>query len=126
MILVDTSIWIDHLRLGDPQLTALLHGGQVLAHPWVIGELALGNLTRRREILELLNGLPRASAATDAEVLAMIERHRVFGLGVGYVDAHLLAATLLTASASLWTRDKRLRAVATRMGLTGGAAPPAQ
>ena len=123
MILVDTSIWIDHLRTGDPQLTTLLQDGRVLAHPWVIGELALGQLTRRSEILELLRNLPHATVATDAEVLAMIENQRVFGLGIGYVDAHLLAATLLTAGAGLWTRDKRLDAVAAKIGLTTNELP---
>jgi predicted nucleic acid-binding protein len=123
VILVDTSIWIDHLRTGDPQLTTLLQDGRVLAHPWVIGELALGQLTRRSEILELLRNLPHATVATDAEVLTMIENQRVFGLGIGYVDAHLLTATLLTAGAGLWTRDKRLDAVATKIGLTTNELP---
>jgi predicted nucleic acid-binding protein len=123
VILVDTSIWIDHLRTGDPQLTTLLQDRRVLAHPWVIGELALGQLTRRSEILELLRNLPQATVATDAEVLIMIENQRVFGLGIGYVDAHLLAATLLTAGARLWTRDKRLDAVASKIGLTTNELP---
>lgn len=123
MILVDTSIWIDHLRSGDAHLTSLLQDGQVLAHPWVIGELALGHLTHRREILRLLQNLPSAVAATDAEVLAMIENRHVFGLGIGYVDAHLLAATLLTAGARLWTRDQRLAVVAAKLGLTSDELP---
>lgn len=114
MILVDTSVWIDHLRTGEPDLAALLQDGHVLAHPWVTGELALGHLARRSEILGLLGNLPQATAATDVEVLSLIARHQLFGLGIGYVDAHLLAATMLTAGARLWTRDKRLAAVATR------------
>ena len=112
MILVDTSVWIDHLRTGDPQLTALLQEAQVLAHPWVIGELALGQLSGRSEILRLLSNLPRATIATEAEVMTLVETRHLFGLGIGYVDAHLLAATLLTTGASLWTRDKRLAAAA--------------
>lgn len=117
MILVDTSIWIDHLRSGDSRLGALLQNGDVQAHPFVIGELALGNLTRRQEILGLLNNLPLARTATDSEVLAMIEARQLFGLGIGYVDAHLLAASLLTTGTGLWTRDKRLASVAVQLGL---------
>ncbi|HET6625453.1 MAG TPA: type II toxin-antitoxin system VapC family toxin [Nocardioidaceae bacterium] len=117
MILVDTSIWIDHLRAGDPELVGLLQDGHVLAHPWVIGELALGHLSRRGEILGLLHNLPQATVATDLEVLTLIENQHLFGLGIGYVDAHLLAATLLTPDARLWTRDKRLATIAVRDGL---------
>ena len=112
MILVDTSVWIDHLRIGDPQLTALLQEAQVLAHPWVIGELALGRLSARSEVLGLLSNLPRATIATEAEVMSLVETRHPSGLGIGYVDAHLLAATLLTTDASLWTRDKQLAAAA--------------
>jgi predicted nucleic acid-binding protein len=117
VILVDTSVWIDHLRIGDSELVALLQDGQVLVHPWVVGELALGHLSRRSEILGLLHNLPQAKAATDVEVLTLIDNHQLFGLGIGYVDAHLLAATMLTTGARLWTRDKRLAAVATQRGL---------
>ncbi len=117
MILVDTSIWIDHLRTGDRELGELLRDGQVLAHPWVTGELALGHLSRRSEILGLLHNLPQATVATDDEVLTLIDKRQLFGLGIGYVDAHLLAATTLTTAARLWTRDKRLAAVAVQHGL---------
>ena len=117
MILVDTSIWIDHLRVGDPELAAVLQDGQVLTHPRVIGEIALGNLSGRREVLGLLQNVPRATVATDAEVLNLIEARHLFGTGLGYVDAHLLAAALLTG-AGLWTRDKRLAAAASRIRLT--------
>ena len=117
MILVDTSIWIDHLRTGDPELGELLRDGQVLAHPWVTGELALGHLSRRSEILGLLHNIPQATLATDDEVLTLIDERQLFGLGIGYVDAHLLAATTLTTPARLWTRDKRLAAVAGQHGL---------
>jgi len=117
VILVDTSIWIDHLRTGDPELGELLRDGQVLAHPWVTGELALGHLSRRSEILGLLQNLPQATVATDDEVLALIDKRQLFGLGLGYVDAHLLAATALTTAALLWTRDKRIAVVAAQHGL---------
>ncbi|GFG73251.1 type II toxin-antitoxin system VapC family toxin [Mycobacterium botniense] len=118
MILVDTSIWVKHLRVGDPQLVTLLQDGHVLTHPCVIGELALGQLSRRSEILGLLHNLPHAQTATDAEVLNLVESRQLFGLGIGYVDAHLLAATLLTAGARLWTGDKRLATVAAQLRLS--------
>ncbi len=117
MILVDTSVWVDHLRLGDKTVAALLDSCRVLAHPFVVGELALGNLRQRRAILALLQDLPQANAATDQEVLHFIEQHALMGHGVGYVDAHLLASAQLTAGSSLWTRDKRLARVAQRLGL---------
>ena len=122
MILADTSVWIDHLRGGDPALTSLLQNGEVLAHPWVTGELALGHLAQRSEILGLLHNLPQATAATDVEVLTMVDNHQLFGRGIGYIDAHLLAATMLTTGARLWTRDKRLAAVAAQHGLASGNA----
>ena len=117
MILVDTSVWIGHLRGGDPVLAGLLDATEVLTHPFVIGEIALGNLRQRALILTLLHDLPRATVATEQEVLDFIDRHALFGYGIGYVDAHLLAAVRLTAAAGLWTRDKRLRAAAVRLGL---------
>ncbi len=112
MILVDTSVWIDHLRAGNAGLVALLDRAQVLAHPFVVGELACGNLRNRAELLRLLQDLPQATVARDTEVLYFIERHRLMGRGIGYVDAHLLATTTLTNPARLWTRDLRLAAVA--------------
>ncbi len=117
MILVDTSVWIDHFRTGDRELTSLLLIGRVLAHPLVTGDLALGNLSRRSEILGLLRNLPQAKSATEVEVLTLIDTRQLWGLGIGYVDAHLLAATMLTADARLWTRDRRLAAVAAQHGL---------
>ncbi len=116
MILVDTSIWIDHLSAGHATLAQLLERGLVLAHPWVVGELALGHLCQRRDVLGLLTSLPQAVVATMDEVLTLIERHQLYGLGIGYVDAQLLAATLLTTDAALWTRDRRLAAAASRLG----------
>ena len=117
MILVDTSVWIDHLRENDPALSALLGRRQILTHPFVIGELALGSLKQRDVILGSLRGLPRALVGTHEEVDAYIDQHALYGLGIGYVDAHLLAATSLTLDAQLWTRDKRLRGAATRLGI---------
>lgn len=116
MILIDTSIWVDHLRAGDRVLTQLLDDSRVLGHPWVVGELALGRLVRRGELLTLLASLPQAVVATAAEVLTLIDRHELYGLGLGYVDAQLLAATQLTPGARLWTRDKRLAAAAAHLG----------
>ena len=121
MILVDTSVWVDHLRKGDEALAALLDAVMVLTHPFVIGELALGNLRRREIVLSALSDLPRAAVATDAEVRHFIERHALFGRSIGYVDAHLLAATRLTAGAALWTGDRRLHGVAAELGLASTA-----
>jgi predicted nucleic acid-binding protein len=117
VILVDSSVWVDHLRSGDEILGRLLADGRVLAHPFVIGELALGALRRRDLILEALGDLPQASVATNQEVLGFIGGQKLHGLGVGHVDAHLLASAKLTAGVALWTRDKRLHAVAVRLGL---------
>lgn len=117
MILVDTSVWIDHLRAGEDRLVTLLDSTQVLCHPFVVGELACGNLRNRGEALTLFGELPRVAVATDAEVLYFIEQHGLMGRGIGYIDAHLLAAVSLAGPARLWTRDKRLGAVATDLGL---------
>ena len=116
MILVDTSVWVDHFRHGDDQLAALLTEGHVLLHPFILGELALGNLHQRKKILDLLQNLPSAIVAREAEVLEFIDRHALFGLGIGNVDAHLLAAARLNG-AQLWTRDKRLHKAAMILGL---------
>lgn len=117
MILVDTSVWIDHLRYGDVELTKLLNIGQVLTHRFVIGELALGSLQNRHIVLSTLQNLPQAAIASDEEVLHFIESHELFGTGIGYIDAHLLAAVRLSPGALLWTRDKRLLAESVRLGL---------
>jgi predicted nucleic acid-binding protein len=116
VILVDTSVWVDHLRAGDRTLVRLLENSQVLVHPFVIGELALGNVRQRANLLAELQNLPQAPVASDQEVLRFIELHELFGLGIGYVDAHLLAAVRLSAGSSLWTRDKRLLAIAVHLG----------
>lgn len=116
MILVDTSVWIEHLRTGNDDLGRLLESGAVLGHPWVVGEIALGHLDGRRQVLDLLGNLPQAARATDAEVLGLIEREELWGSGIGYVDAQLLAAGRLTP-ASLWTHDRRLAAAASLLGV---------
>lgn len=117
MILVDSSVWVDHLRTGEPSLVELLNNSQVLIHPFVVGELACGNLKNRKVVLPLLQDLPTVPVATDEEVLFFIERHGLMGRGIGYVDAHLLAAVVLAGTEQLWTRDKRLGAVAGAMRL---------
>jgi predicted nucleic acid-binding protein len=117
LILVDTSIWIDHLRVDNPALKTLLDAGRVLMHPFVIGELALGRMRQREMILAALSDLPRAELATDAEVLGFVDRQALFGRGIGYVDVHLLASVRLAAGAQIWTRDTRLRDVAEELGL---------
>ena len=117
MILVDTSVWVDHLRKGEPVLARLLEAGRVLAHPFIIGELALGSLRNRSTVIGALRNLGAATAASNEEVLAFIETQRLAGLGIGYIDAHLLASTRLTPGTSFWTRDRRLHAVAERLSL---------
>ena len=116
MMLVDTSVWIDHLRHGDAALTAALEAGQVWMHSFVLGELACGNLRSRVEVLGLLQALPPMPVSTDKEVLFFIDRHELMGRGIGYVDVHLLASARL-GGAQLWTRDKRLHTVAAELGL---------
>jgi len=117
VILVDTSVWIDHLRSNSDLLSKLLNAGGVLAHPFVIGELALGEMRQRGTVLDALSNLPRAELATDVKVLSFINRQSLFGRGIGYIDVHLLASVRLTAGAALWTLDKRLQSVADEFGL---------
>jgi predicted nucleic acid-binding protein len=121
VILADTSVWVAHFRSTEAALAELLDASLILAHPFVIGELALGNLGARDAVLTALLDLPAAVVATDSEVLDFIDRHALFGRGIGYIDAHLLAAARLTAGAKLWTLDKRLSLVADALGLA--AAP---
>jgi len=120
MILVDTSVWVDHLRASDSTLVRLLGSNQVLIHPFVVGELACGNLRNRTEVLNLLQDLPQATVATDREVLFLIGHHELMGRGIGYVDAHLLASVTLNSPAGLWTRDRRLRMAAETLNLAYG------
>lgn len=121
MILVDTSVWVDHLRHGDSRLRTELEHGRVLCHPVVIGELALGSLAQRQKVLAALQGLPRAGVASHQEVLYLIERERLFGSGLGYSDAALIAAVRLSLGSRLWTRDKRLHEVCCRLDIAASA-----
>lgn len=117
MILVDTSVWIGHLRAGDTRLIDLLERGEVLGHPAVVGEIGLGSLRQRDLVIESLQALPQAVPASDDEVMQMIGQHRLHGRGIGWIDAHLLASARLTPDARLWTGDKRLMAVAKTLGV---------
>ncbi|HEY2621165.1 MAG TPA: type II toxin-antitoxin system VapC family toxin [Acetobacteraceae bacterium] len=117
MILVDTSVWVDHLRMGDELLQDLLDRDQVLAHPFVIGELALGSIPQRAATLRQLLRLPAANVARHDEVMQLVEQQWLYGVGLGYADVHLLAATRLTSAATLWTRDKSLAAAADKLSL---------
>ena len=108
MILADTSIWVEHLRRSNSTFINLLDAGSVVTHPFIIGEIALGYLKRRDFILDSLRAMPQALTASNEEVLDFIDQHNLFELGIGYVDAHLLAAMRLNVGVSLWTRDKRL------------------
>jgi predicted nucleic acid-binding protein len=117
LILVDSSVWIDHLRQADGVLANLLNRARVVCHPFVIGELALGSFRARATIIGALQGLPRAAVAADDEVMAFIDNHSLHGRGIGYIDVHLLASARLTQGTTLWTRDRRLHAVAADLGL---------
>ena len=116
MILVDTSVWIDHLRRGNAPLVAALEAGNVLCHPFVIGELACGSLKHRAEVLGLLNELPQASLASHAEAMALIDARRLMGRGLGFVDVHLLASAIFDR-ATLLTLDKQLAQTALALGV---------
>ncbi len=116
MVLVDTSVWVDHLRAGVPRLSALLRGMEVLCHPFVIGELACGNLPDRDRTLALLRALPEVPAVANDRVLAFVARHRLFGKGIGLIDVSLLAACE-EAQLPIWSRDARLGRCASRLGL---------
>jgi len=116
VILADTSVWVHHLRSGDTRLVGALEAGRVCIHPFIVGEIACGDLKNRAELLGLLGHLPPATVATDAEARAFLERHKLMGRGIGFVDAHLLASAALSAAA-LWTHDRRLAAVATELKL---------
>lgn len=116
MILVDTSVWVDHLRRGDLGLVNLLERSAVLMHPFVVGEIACGSLRDRESILELLQDLPAAVVASPHEVLKFIGSRALHGKGIGYVDVHLLASVALTPGSQLWTRDAKLRRIADLLG----------
>lgn len=123
MILVDTSVWINHLRHDLPALRQLLEKGRVLCHPSIVGELAMGSLRKRSVILSALEALPRAEVAREEEVLGYVTDHSLFGIGIGYIDAHLLASAQLTSGSRLWTSDKRLQEVATKLDLAYDPVP---
>ena len=116
MILVDTSVWIDHLRNGNTTLADLLQQDQVASHPLVVGELACGHLRQRKEILALLHALPTLGCVTDDEVLFFIEKHRLYGRGLGLIDMHLLASCSV-GGGRLWTLDNKLRKAAADLAL---------
>lgn len=126
MILPDTSIWIDHLKASNPALQKRLDDDNVFCHPFVIGELSLGNIANRKRIFAALRRLPLPELATNRQVLSMIEQHAMHGRGIGLIDAHLLASVLLTPEAKLWTRDKRLRAIAAELGVDATPVSPLQ
>lgn len=117
MILADTPVWIDHFRLGNKRLHSLLEAGEVVGHPFVVGELACGNLRNRDEILALLRVLPAAVVADNEEVLEFIDRHQLHGAGLGWVDVHLLASAKLT-KCLLWTLDKSLGRMAGKLSVS--------
>lgn len=117
MILVDTSVWIDHLHAEEPVLMELLEQAEVSGHPMVIAELALGTMRDRDTVLGLLNNLPGLTLATHEEVAHLVESYVLYGKGLSVVDAHLLAAVRITEGAGLWTRDKRLRSAARELGV---------
>lgn len=117
MILADTSIWIDHFRSDDRRMRPLLEAGQIAIHPYIVAELSLGMLKNRAHTLALLGLLPHVRVAQPAEVRTLIEERSLYGKGIGLIDAHLLASIYLTQPAKLWTRDKRLRTLATSLSL---------
>ncbi|MBC8129367.1 MAG: type II toxin-antitoxin system VapC family toxin [Rhizobiaceae bacterium] len=118
MVVADTSVWIDHPTSTAESLQALLNAGRILMHPFVVGEIAVGSLRQRLTILAFLGALPRVDIVPDDDVIAMIERERLFSIGIGYIDCHLLASVSGRPGTSFWTRDKRLRLAADRLGLS--------
>jgi predicted nucleic acid-binding protein len=113
MVLVDTSVWVEHLREGTIGLEELLDDGQVICHPFIIGELACGNLKNRGEVLSLLQVLPMAIRVEHEEVMQFIENNNLMGKGLGYIDMHLLASAILT-KVPLWTRDRKLKEISSK------------
>lgn len=115
MVIVDTSVWVSHLRKGDAKLERLLDDGDVICHPFIVGELACGNLGNRSEILSLFQALPMATQAEHEEVMQFIESNKLMGKGLGYVDVHLIASAALTG-VPIWTLDKKLDEVSSKLG----------
>ncbi len=116
MLLVDTSVWISHLRYVDFSLQKLLDGNKVASHPFIVGELACGNISNRAEIISLMQSLPMVDVVEHEELLVFIERHQLMGKGLGFVDVHLLAAAML-AGIPLWTQDRKLKQACARLNL---------
>ena len=117
MILADTSVWVDHLRFGDKDMRELLNRGQIVIHPFVVAELALGSIKDRAKTLALLDLLPQARIAQLNELRLMIEARRLYSVGIGFTDAHLIASVLIDSPTLLWVRDKKLRKVAENLGI---------
>lgn len=117
MLLVDTAIWVDHIRKSDDDLERLLDDEMVLVHPFVVGEIALGLMKNLDLVVARLRKLPAAPIVKPDEVIALVKKAKLQGSGIGYVDAHLLASTLLTPGTKLWTRDRRLQAAAQRLAI---------
>ena len=116
MVLVDTSVWVAHFREGNDRLVTALDKGEVVSHPFIIGELACGNLKNRREILGLLQSLPRAASVSDEELMRFIELRRLMGVGLGYIDVHLLASALISG-VPLWSFDRTLNRTAEKLNI---------
>lgn len=125
MVLVDTSVWIDHFRRTNRKLTSLLESDEVSMHPFVLGELACGNLSNRKEIVALLHALPCIAKVEDDELLLFIERHCLMGRGIGLIDVHILASCHIDACL-LWTSDKRLHVVAKELNIEFSQHPGAR
>jgi predicted nucleic acid-binding protein len=117
MILVDSSVWMDHIRRNDSGLIRLLETDAVLLHPFIIGEIAMGSMANRLAVIHELSKLPQIPMAQHEEVMKFVASHRLFGLGIGYIDAHLLASVRITPAALLWTRDRRLHEAANKLSL---------
>ena len=124
MVLVDTSVWADHLRSGCRELSRLLERSLVMTHPFIVGELALGNLANRDRVLQYLRNLPATRVASGNEVLHLVENQHLMGRGIGWVDAHLLASALLSSPLRLFSRDTRLRQLAAELGVGAWKEPP--
>jgi len=122
MILADTSVWVDHFRAGDNELRKQLLNQNIVMHPWIVAELALGSLPKRAQTIAFLEQLPGLTIARLDEVRQMIETRRLYARGIGLIDAHLIASTLLNPSIRLWTRDKRLEDIAKALGISANLA----
>ena len=116
MILIDTSVWVDHFRKGNRELERLLNDGDVVCHPFVIGELACGNLKNRKEIISLLQALSTIDTVDNDEIIFFIEKHKLKGKGVGLIDVHLLASAILN-DILLWTFDRKLKSAASKLNI---------